>query len=447
MKADIAATPQLAIDTSRDFRIHTVCLQPSPTFPMKIAVIGAGHSGNVCAALLAKRGHDVAVFDECKRPDLIVGESLVPGVIPLLRRLGIEEKVAAIGVKKPGVTFFPALGKKFDFSFSSLPGKFPPYAYNVARPAFDHIIEECASSAGVKRIFHSAKIVAHGDTLKLASETLASSNLWNGNQPDLIIDASGRRRVIARLLDIGAHLGPRRDVSHFAHYEGFSPEMPRGQVRINRLKNGWAWRIPLQGKMSFGVVMDQKAAAELGGTADERLDAAMKTDPQLSQETEGARQVCEAQTYANYQLVSSRGAGENWASIGDAFGFVDPMLSPGMMLALQSAEMLDKYLSEHPLKEALEIYSSKIFENLQAWRDLIDYFYDGRIFELHDHGREFESKFPYLPLGFIESFMSRNMSGMASGFTTSSRWSWGVLKNAERFVLGERCAPSRYAIS
>ena len=126
MKADIAATPQLAIDTSRDFRIHTVCLQPSPTFPMKIAVIGAGPSGNVCAALLAKRGHDVAVFDECKRPDLIVGESLVPGVIPLLRRLGIEEKVAAIGVKKPGVTFFPALGKNLILAFPHSQANFRP---------------------------------------------------------------------------------------------------------------------------------------------------------------------------------------------------------------------------------------------------------------------------------------------------------------------------------
>jgi flavin-dependent dehydrogenase len=414
---------------------------------MRIAVIGSGPSGNVCAALLAKRGHDVAVFDGDKRPDLIVGESLVPGVIPLFRRLGIEDKVAALGVKKPGVTFFPAPGKKFEFSFSSLPGKFPPYAYNVSRPAFDQVVEECATAAGAKRIFHAATLLANGDKLQLDAETLLSSNLWDGNQPDFIIDASGRRRAVARLLNINAHIGPRRDVSHFAHYEGFSPEMPRGQVRINRLKNGWSWRIPLQGKMSFGIVMDQKAAGELGKTAAERLDAAMRNDPQLSEETLGARQVSEAQTYANYQLVSSRGVGQNWAAIGDAFGFVDPMLSPGMMLALQSAEMLDSCLSGYPSKQALADYSAKMHGNITAWRDLIDYFYDGRIFELHDRGREFESNFPYLPLAFIESFMSRNMSGMASGFTTSSRWSWGVLKNAERFVLGELRAPSRYAIA
>lgn len=414
---------------------------------MRIAVIGSGPSGNVAATLLCQKGHDVAVFDDGKRPALIVGESLVPGVVPLFRRLGIEDQVAACGVKKPGVTFFPAFGKKYEFSFSSLPRQFPAYAYNVARPAFDQIIEDCASASGVKRVFHQAKLVADGDRLELGSETLAASGLWNGNQPDFVIDASGRRRIVARLLHIQANIGPRRDVSHFAHYVGFDPEMPSGQVRINRLEKGWAWRIPLQGRMSFGIVIDQKSAAELGETAEERLEAVMKNDPQLSAETAGAKRISETQTYANYQLVSSRGVGENWAAIGDAFGFVDPMLSPGMMLALQSAQLLVEHISHEPKNARLAVYATKMSENLESWRNLIDYFYDGRIFDLHDQGRNFQVKLPFLPLGFIEAFMSRNMSGMASGFTTSSPWSWGVLKNAERFVLGSAKATSRYAVS
>ena len=414
---------------------------------MKIAVIGSGPSGNVAAALLCQEGHDVAVFDDGKRPGLIVGESLVPGVVPLFRRLGIEDRVAACGVKKPGVTFFPAFGKKYEFSFSSLPRQFPSYAYNVARPAFDQVIEDCATASGVKRIFHQAKIVANGDRLELDSATLAESGLWNGAQPEFVIDASGRRRIVARLLNIRADIGHRRDVAHFAHYEGFDPEVPCGQVRINRLEKGWAWRIPLQGRMSFGIVMDQKSASELGKMPEERLEAVMRNDPQLSAETTCAKRVSEIQTYSNYQLVSSRGVGENWAAIGDAFGFVDPMLSPGMMVALQSAQWLVEHISKAPTKANLEVYAAKMSENLQAWRNLIDYFYDGRIFDLHDQGRDFQAKLPFLPLGFIETFMSRNMSGMASGFTTSSPWSWGVLKNAERFVLGSVITPSRYAIA
>ncbi len=414
---------------------------------MKIAIIGGGPSGSVCATLLTQRGHEVAVFDEGGRPEHIAGESLVPGLIPLFRRMGIEDQVAAIGVRKPGVTFFPAPGKEYAFSFSSLPRQFPPYAYNVPRPAFDRILEARAARAGALMIPQRAELIAHGEKLQLSAETLASAGIWNGCQPDFIIDASGRRRLAARLLNIKADVGPRRDVSHFAHYEGFDPETPSGQVRINRLADGWSWRIPLQSKMSFGIVMDQKAAASLGKTPAERLEAAMRNDPLLSLETRGAKRVSEAETYANYQLVSTQGVGENWASVGDAFGFVDPMLSPGMMLALQSAELLDKNLASHPLGAALEAYSTEMKGILSAWRDLIDYFYDGRIFELHDRGREFQMKLPFLPLGFIETFMSANMSGMASGFTTADPWSRGVLKYAERFVLGTTPFPSRYAIA
>jgi len=414
---------------------------------MKIAIIGGGPSGSVCATLLAQRGHEIAVFDEGDRPEHIAGESLVPGVIPLFRRMGIEDQVAAIGVRKPGVTFFPALGKEIAFSFSSLPRKFPAYAYNVPRPAFDRILEASAAQAGALVIPQRANLIAEGDKLHLSQETLASAGIWNGRQPDFIIDSSGRRRLAARLLNIKADVGPRRDVSHFAHYEGFDPERPSGQVRINRLANGWSWRIPLQGKMSFGVVMDQKAAAALGKTPEDRLEAAMKNDPHLSSETRGAKRISQAETYANYQLVSTKGVGENWASVGDAFGFVDPMLSPGMLLALQSAELLDEQLSTKPLEEALQVYSTKMTESLNAWRDLINYFYDGRIFELQDRGREFQTKLPFLPLGFIETFMSANMSGMASGFTTAEPWSRGVLKYVERFVLGDSPFRSRYAIA
>ena len=413
---------------------------------MKIAVIGGGPSGSTAAALLAGRGHDVVLFDQGGRPDLLVGESLVPGVLPILRRLGIEEKVAEISVRKPGVSFYPQPGHEFAFSFSSLPSKYPAYAYNVPRPAFDRLLEECALASGVRRFSARVELSSEGDRLLLPDDLLAGISGWKGQQPDFLLDASGRRRLVAGQLKIKATLGPRRDVSHFAHYEGFDEEKPCGQVRFNRLDRGWAWRIPLRGKMSFGIVMDQQAAASLGGTPEERLDAILASDPQLRAETRNPRRISSVQTYGNYQLISSRGIGENWASIGDAFGFVDPMLSPGMMLALESASLLDEALAARPLPQALAEYSKKISEILKAWMELIEYFYDGRIFLLRDIGRAMQASYPHLPLGFMESFMSANIAGMASGFTTSSPWSRGVLSYANRHILGKDQPLSPYAI-
>jgi 2-polyprenyl-6-methoxyphenol hydroxylase-like FAD-dependent oxidoreductase len=98
---------------------------------MNIAILGSGPSGSVLAALLADSGHTVVVFDENKRPEMLVGESLVPGLIPLLRRPGIEDRVAKIGVLKPGVSFYPSSSKEVIFRFASQPRRYPNYAYNA----------------------------------------------------------------------------------------------------------------------------------------------------------------------------------------------------------------------------------------------------------------------------------------------------------------------------
>ena len=415
---------------------------------MKIAVIGGGPSGSVAAALLASKGHDVVIFDEDNRPETIAGESLVPGVIPILRRLGLEDQVSKIGVHKPGVTFCTGERKEFAFSFTSLSKSYPQYAYNVPRPAFDRILQECAMESGAHKVVAKAEftVLPQGDKLHLNPGTLSLIPFWKGEQPDLFIDATGRRRLCAKLFGIKAEVGPRKDVSHFAHFEGFHPESPSGQVRINRLENGWAWRIPLRGKMSFGIVMDHQSISSLGEDPAERIEAAIRKDPRLRSETSGFRRVSEVGTYANYQLISSRGYGENWVAVGDAFGFVDPMLSPGVMVAMQSASILDKELDEQTLGVALPRYSERVSHTLRSWMELIEFFYNGRIFELQESGREYLSRHPRFPLGFVEGFMSRNMAGMASGFTTSSPWSRGVLRHAERFVLGKRTGPSRHAI-
>jgi hypothetical protein len=84
---------------------------------------------------------------------------------------------------------------------------------------------------------------------------------------------------------------------------------------------------------------------------------------------------------------------------------------------------------------------------LTAWMDLISYFYDGRIFDLHDAGREMQEKHSHFPFGLLERFMSANMAGMASGFTTASPFSQGLLRYMDRFVIGEERVPSlKYAV-
>ena len=374
------------------------------------------------------KGLDVTIFDDGRRPELIVGESLIPAIIPVLRKLDLEKRAAAICHPKPGVTFTLDEKEKIEFCFTSLAGTtMPTYAYNAPRPAFDNLLDARADELGVKRVRSRAKIERMGeDGLRLAAETLAQAPWLQNKQPDLLVDATGRNRLFAHTLEIPAEVGPRKDVAYFAHFEGFAENQPHGQVVIGRLAAGWSWRIPLPGRLSVGVVMNKDAAMELGATPAERLEAVIRRDPVLAAAGINRRRVTDVVTYTNYQLVSARGCGPGWAMSGDAFGFVDPMLSPGMHLALKSAELLSENLDD------LGTYSKEMRKLIRAWMGLIEYFYDGRIFSMYKSGTRFEQAFPGRITDALHDFFNVRVACMAAGATTASRFGHGMLEFMSR---------------
>jgi flavin-dependent dehydrogenase len=398
----------------------------------RIAIIGNGPSGSALGTFLREKGMEVTLFTNERRPDLIVGESLIPAIIPVLRRLGVEERVAEIGVYKPGVSFVMSPDEKIDFCFQPVAAcHLPTYSYNVPRPGFDRVIEERAIEAGVTRVVHQARIESDGpDRVRLAPETLAAAPSLGGRQPDFIVDASGRSRMFARALGIPAKLGSRKDVAHFAHFEGFAPEEPRGQVLIGRMNAGWCWRIPLRGWISVGIVMNKDEIARLGATPEERLEAAIRNDPALAAAAGNARRVTDVATYSNYQLVSERGHGANWAMVGDAFGFVDPMLSPGMWLALHSAEILADNLTRPA------VYAAKMNELLGAWMELIELYYDGRMFAMYHTGVKLEQRWNMWLSRFMHRHVETHIACMASGATTSSAYGRGVIRFLSKHFVG-----------
>ena len=393
-----------------------------------VGIIGSGPAGAALASFLAMKGIEATLFDDGRRPDLIVGESLIPAIIPVLRRLGLEKKVAEIGLYKPGVSFTFSKAEEIDFCFKSVEGcHLPTYAYNVPRPAFDALLDARAIELGAKRVPLRAKIEREGtDGLRLSDETLASAPWLEGKQPDLLVDATGRSRLFARTLEIPANIGPRRDVAYFAHYDGFEDREPRGQVIIGRLACGWSWRIPLRDRLSVGVVMNKDVAAELGATAEERLENVIARDPVLASAGRNRRRITEVATYTNYQLVSQRGFGPGWVMVGDAIGFVDPMLSPGLWLALRSAELLTDHLDN------LSSYTRQMNELIHAWMELIEYYYNGKMFAMYHTGMELGRKYPIKASKIIHKHIETQIACMASGASTLSRYSRGMVKFMSR---------------
>src|SRR5450432_1702315 len=109
-----------------------------------VAILGAGPAASTLATLLARKKIRVAIFHLPKRAPLIVGESLVPAIIPMLQALGVEEKVKSFSTFKPGATFNIRETDNFSFFFDKLIGKTATYAYNVPRDKFDDALLENA---------------------------------------------------------------------------------------------------------------------------------------------------------------------------------------------------------------------------------------------------------------------------------------------------------------
>jgi len=425
-----------------------------------IAIVGAGPAGCTLASLLAMRGFRVLVFDDEKRPGLLVGESLLPTVVTLMRRLGIEERVAAFSQHKPGVAFMHRGGLRLDFFFPEGGlGRAPGYAYNIPRPEFDQLLRTRAEELGVLFVKRRAKLErgVEGRELQLAAETLAATPELGGRHPQLLVDGSGRARAFARTLGLEARRGQRHDVAYFAHYEGFEAESSRdGQVVLSVLEQGWSWRIPLPGRLSVGVVLDQEAARRHGAKPAERLEAIIESEPILRRAGAGRRRVSEVMAYGNYQLISERGHGPGWVAVGDAHGFVDPMLSPGLFMAMHMAERLDRRVFregpgvlERPERMArgFERVTAEMEDWHRAWAEIIEYFYDGRIFSLYEGGEKLRESSPkWAPVSVMERHLSRQITGLVSGVSTRSRYGRGLVGFTARHLMRDVEPPEHYAV-
>src|SRR5262245_56112809 len=99
--------------------------------PLHVAIVGAGPAGCALGILLAREGARVTLFDDGRRPELLVGESLVPAIVPVLQRLGMEEELATWSRMKPGVSFIWAPGIRFSVTFKRFAPAVFPYAYNI----------------------------------------------------------------------------------------------------------------------------------------------------------------------------------------------------------------------------------------------------------------------------------------------------------------------------
>ena len=364
-----------------------------------VAIMGGGPAGSVAAALLARAGRRVIVLERDKFPRFHIGESLLPFSMQAFTRLGLHEKFVQAGfMEKFGGEMYGACGGDgvkfyFEDGFRSQTDR----SYQVTRADFDKVLLDHAAESGAEvREETGVEKVDFSDE----EATLAISGKQNGTSEEIraryVIDASGRNSILGAKFKLKKNYEHLQKVSVFAHYDGMTRAEGRDGTltRMVRALDRWFWVIPLTAtRTSVGVVLDGAVYKKSGLSAEDFLQQSIEEQPLLMEAMRDAERVTPVRTAADFSYRSTRLTGDRWMLAGDAAGFIDPVFSSGVFLAVlggeQAADALHVLL-DHPAKrkKLFARYERKINQAMDVYLRFVDAWYSKEFIEVFLHPQD-----------------------------------------------------------
>lgn len=348
-------------------------------------VIGGGPGGSATSTFLAKAGHKVLLLEREHFPRFHIGESLLPYNRRIFEALGVWEKLEGAGFpKKFGAQFHLGNGAKATkFVFGE--GKFTqePEAIQVERAVFDDILLKHARTCGVDvREGWSVQSVQYGADSALVTAR-DDSGIEHTLEASFVVDASGRANITGNQDGLRV-IHPRlKKLAVFGHFENVQRDTgdKGGDTVIVRLEDKWFWIIPVSdSKTSVGCVLDREGFSGGRQSPSEVFHRFVASSRVMQERMASARLIGEIQVTSDFSYHNKRFYGPRLIRIGDAAGFMDPIFSAGVYMAMFSgklaAEAIDVALRSGGDGHAgFAKYEKRVRSAMQFYWRLVEHFY------------------------------------------------------------------------
>jgi flavin-dependent dehydrogenase len=315
----------------------------------KVVVIGGGPAGSTASTLIAQHGHDVQLFERERFPRFHIGESLIPETYWVLKRLGMLSKMQGSRfIKKYSVQFIGSSGRLSEpFYFVDHKPHESSQTWQVRRSEFDQMMLENAREQGVdvQQGVRVLEVLFEGERavgVRIDDENGVEREV----RADVVVDASGQSSMIISRLGLREWDPLLKKSALWTYWEGAFRDTGRDEgatiVMQTEGKNGWFWYIPLHDNiLSVGVVAAADYLFKNRGDKDHETIYFEEVErcPGLKPRLADARRVSQFYAAKEYSYRSRKAAGDGWVLVGDAFGFLDPLYSSGVLLALKSGQL------------------------------------------------------------------------------------------------------------
>jgi flavin-dependent dehydrogenase len=355
-----------------------------------VLVIGGGPAGSIAAALLAEKGHRVLVLEREKFPRYHIGESLIPFTFHPLQRLGLIETLRASAfVKKYSVQFVSPSGKASQpfYFYTRYDRETVAQTWQVLRSEFDLLLLDNARRRGavVQEETTVTELVKEGERVAGVRAQDQTGRKLEYRAP-ITLDCSGRESFAAV-----RHQWRMKDpylnkVAVWTYYQNAKRDagIDAGATTVAMVpEKGWFWYIPQHNdRVSVGVVAEGKYLTRDGVKAPARIfTREIEQNLWIKEHLECGQQVGPYYITSEYSFHARHCGTEGLLLVGDAFCFLDPVFSSGLMLALKSGALAvdtvhDALVAGDFSVERFRDYAATLRRGIENMRKLVYAFYN-----------------------------------------------------------------------